>query len=72
MDKTLYNVVAIKDRVLTGADGKHYTADEGYIVHSSFQRADSPEDAIEQVKSYHMTPGTKYDRMEAVLASEIG
>lgn len=65
----LYNVVAIKNRKLKGADGKYFVADEGYVVHSSFQRASSPEEAIELVRSYYMTPGTKYDRIEAELAS---
>ena len=69
--KSLYNVVAIKDRKIQGADGKTFIADEGYVVHNSFQTAATPQEAVERVKSYYMTPWTKYDRIEVKFASDV-
>lgn len=41
----------------------------GYLSHKSYQLAESEQDAIDTVISYHMTPGTKYDTISAAIVS---
>lgn len=60
----MFEVTAVKDRWIHGVNGK-FRADEGYVVHRSFLRAGSAEDAIEQVKDFHILPGVKYDHIRA-------
>jgi hypothetical protein len=69
MSKNLYEVTAVKDRYIQTVNGK-VKADEGYVAHKSFQRADSEQEAIDAVVSFHLVPGTKYDSIRAELVNE--
>lgn len=65
----LYEVVAVKDRFVHGAF-ETFKAEDGYVVHRSFIRAKNEEDAIDQVKSFHITPGKKYDSIRAEFVQD--
>lgn len=60
----VYKVTAVKDRYIKTARGS-VKAEEGFVVHRSFQTADSASEAVEAVKSYHMPAGTKFDSIRA-------
>ena len=55
MTKNLYKVVATRGE---------------FVAHQCFQVADSEETAIEQVKSYHIPSGTKFDEIRAEFVRE--
>lgn len=63
----LYEVKAVKNRRVKTVSG-YITADEGYVVHLSYQNARTPGEAVRMVRDYHITPGTKYDRIEVHAA----
>jgi hypothetical protein len=67
--KNLYEVTALKSRRLKGAHGC-FTAADDYVVHKSYQVASSESEAIEIVKTYHITPGTRYDSIRASFVRE--
>ena len=68
--KKIFHVIAAQDRWIKTVGGK-VKAEEGYIVHSSFQAADGSAEAIEAVKSFHMNPGTKYDSIRAEFVRDV-
>lgn len=63
----LYEVKAIKNRYIKTAKGS-FLAEEGYVVHLSYQSAASPGEAVRMVRDYHILPGVKYDRIEVHAA----
>lgn len=65
--KQTYKVTATQDRKIKTVSGFEM-AEEGYVVHLSFQEAESEQDAIDNVLAYHMLPGTKYDNIRAELS----
>jgi len=65
----LYEVTAVQNRYIKTVAGV-VQADDGYVAHRSFQVAGSKTEAIEDVISYHMTPGTKYDTIRAEFVRE--
>ena len=66
MIKQIFEVVAVRYRYIKTASGT-VKSDDGYVVHRSYQTADSGPDAIKAVKAYHITPGTKFDTIRAEL-----
>lgn len=63
----MYLVEAVKGKKVRLADGTYKTTDEGYIVYRGYCRAISEKAAIENTKAYHITPGSKFDSIRAVL-----
>ncbi len=63
----LYEVKAIKNRRIKTVKG-YVLAEEGYVVHRSYQAAGSPGEAVRMVRDYHLTPGTKFDCIEVHAA----
>lgn len=62
--KTLYEVTAINSRRIKGATG-YFTAEQDYVVYHCYQEADSPDSAIDLVKTYYMPRSVKYTSMRA-------
>jgi hypothetical protein len=64
MSKKIFEVIAVQDRWIKAVGGR-IKAEDGYVVHRSFQTAESGPEAIDAVKSYHMRPGAKFDSIRA-------
>ena len=62
--KALYEVTAVKTRRIKGING-YFTADDGVVVHKSYQVASSKEEAVRLVKAYHLPSCAKYSSIRA-------
>lgn len=63
----LYEVKAIRNRHIKTAKG-YVKAEDGYVTHRSFQRANSAEHAVKLVKDYYMPKSVRYDYIECHAA----
>lgn len=66
----LYQVKFLKNRKIRAANGRWFTAEEPYLVHSCVQGAATSAQAVEFAKMYAAVGKKEYDEIEVKFIRE--